>query len=50
MCKNNSRDSRFFGVCSMRQICNDLISDSHAVGYYSYTKRCTQAFFCNTNL
>ncbi len=39
MYKNNSRDSRFLGLCSPLQYCNILINNYPAIGYYSYTIR-----------
>jgi len=43
MYKNNSRDSsKFKGCCPLQFSCN-LTRKYHAVGYYSYTNRSTQA-------
>jgi acetyl esterase/lipase len=40
MYKNNSRDSNKFKGCSPLQFLCNLTGKCHAVGYYSYTKRC----------
>jgi len=40
MYKNNSRDnSKFKGCSPLQPFCN-LTGKYHAVGYYSYTRRC----------
>ena len=42
MYKNNSRVSSKFKGCSPLQLSCNLTGKCHAVGYYSYTQRCSQ--------
>jgi len=42
MYKNNSRDSSKIKGCSPLQLSCNLTGKCNAVGYYSYTKRCSQ--------
>ena len=42
MYKNNSRDSSKFKSFSPLKLSCNLTGEYHAVGYYSYTKRCAQ--------
>ena len=46
MYKNNSRFSSKFMDCSPLQISCNLTGMKPAIGYYSYTKRQLQTYFC----